>query len=129
LVRIQSCLPIGSLGKSIRPAQVTSFAGFLLPDAALPPSVDIRGSLGTISGKTGHSREEMPYATDRQSSSSTFVQYGMLKNCCTFSADASIIGVTVSVSLFIEKGKPVEKQGRKVSDLRDKSYDSGAAKV
>jgi hypothetical protein len=29
----------------------------------------------------------------------------------------------------IEKGKPVEKQGRKVSDLRDKSYDSGAAKI
>jgi len=26
-----------------------------------------------------------------------------------------------------EKGKPVEKQGRKVSDLRGKTYDSGAA--
>ena len=29
----------------------------------------------------------------------------------------------------IEKGKPVEKQGRKVSDLRGKTYDSGAAKI
>jgi hypothetical protein len=28
---------------------------------------------------------------------------------------------------FSEKGKPVEKQGRKVSDLRGKTYDSGAA--
>ena len=26
-----------------------------------------------------------------------------------------------------EKGKPAEKQGRKVSDLRGKTYDSGAA--
>ena len=30
---------------------------------------------------------------------------------------------------LFEKGKPVERQGRKVSDLRGKTYDSGAAKV
>jgi hypothetical protein len=30
---------------------------------------------------------------------------------------------------FSEKGNPVEKQGRKVSGLRGKTYDSGAAKV
>lgn len=29
----------------------------------------------------------------------------------------------------VEKGKPVEKQGRKVSDLRGKSYGGGAAKT
>ena len=29
--------------------------------------------------------------------------------------------------MCIEKGKPVERQGRKVSDLRGKTYDSGAA--
>jgi hypothetical protein len=31
------------------------------------------------------------------------------------------------VRLFVENGKPAEKQGRKVSDLRGKTYDSGAA--
>jgi len=30
--------------------------------------------------------------------------------------------------IVTDKGKPVEKQGRKVSDLRGKTYDSGAAK-
>jgi hypothetical protein len=31
------------------------------------------------------------------------------------------------VLFLFEKGKPVEKQGRKVSGLRGKTYDSGAA--
>jgi hypothetical protein len=33
------------------------------------------------------------------------------------------------VQLFIYKSKPVEKQGRKVSDLSGKTYDSGAAGI
>jgi hypothetical protein len=37
-------------------------------------------------------------------------------------------GVPVFSGDSIVKGKPVEKQGRKVSDLRGKTYDSGAAK-
>lgn len=31
------------------------------------------------------------------------------------------------VLIMLKKGKPVEKQGRKVSDLRGNTYDSGAA--
>lgn len=31
--------------------------------------------------------------------------------------------------IVTDKGKPVEKQGRKVSGLRDKTYDSGAARL
>jgi len=34
-----------------------------------------------------------------------------------------------SLTNRVDKGKPVEKQGRKVSDLRGKTYDSGAAKI
>jgi hypothetical protein len=35
----------------------------------------------------------------------------------------------ISSGCSIVKGKPVEKQGRKVSGLKGKTYDSGAAKV
>lgn len=40
----------------------------------------------------------------------------IIRNCCNQSYGCSF-----------EKGKPAERQGRKVSDLRDKTYDSGAA--